>query len=157
MQIVSCKYDDKHKKIVHEYKYNLKRDLSNFIAKDMCRVLSLDKNSTYVIVPVPTSSRHIKTRGFDHTKLIAEELSNISDISVKSLLKRKHNKQQVGKLAEERKNQAKDAFYCTDKLSHNIKYVVIDDVSTTGATLTEAVKEIMRAGAKNVVCLAYTR
>ena len=104
-----------------------------------------------VLVPLPTIRKHIRERGFDHTLRLCFELEQVlqkklkgSGISVEyqSLLWRKNKTVQVGKEKKERVKQAEKAYgiYEGVKLDMNTLYILVDDVTTTGASLAAAKK-----------------
>ena len=108
-----------------------------------------------VLVPLPTIRKHIRERGFDHTLRLCFELENFLQkrlddfgISVKyqSLLIRKNKTVQVGKEKKERVKQAEKAYGICEgvKLDMNTLYILVDDVTTTGASLAAA-KKILQA------------
>lgn len=108
-----------------------------------------------VLVPLPTIRKHIRERGFDHTLRLCFELENflqkrLDDLGVsveyQSLLVRKNKTVQVGKEKKERVKQAEKAYGICEgvKLDMNTLYILVDDVTTTGASLAAA-KKILQA------------
>ena len=104
-----------------------------------------------VLVPLPTIRKHIRERGFDHTLRLCFELEQVlqkklkgSGISVEyqSLLVRKNKTVQVGKEKIERLRQAEKAYGIDEemKLETDALYILVDDVTTTGASLAAAKK-----------------
>lgn len=100
-----------------------------------------------VIVPVPTIAPHIRERGYDQTILLARQLARIRGVAYAPLLRRKTNSVQRGASRKQRAQQAEQAFKadnCTGR------YLVIDDITTTGSTLDAAAKVLLAAGAAEV-------
>lgn len=108
-----------------------------------------------VLVPLPTIRKHIRERGFDHTLRLCFELENflqkrLDDFGIsveyQDLLVRKNKTVQVGKEKKERVKQAEKAYGICEgvKLDTSTLYVLVDDVTTTGASLTAA-KKILQA------------
>ena len=96
-------------KMISEYKFYSRRQYVSVLAKMLYEVaLELPKDT--IIVPLPTISKHIRTRGFDHIRCLAEELSRLSGFSVVPLLVRKRETVQVGKNSILRRTQAREAF-----------------------------------------------
>ena len=103
-----------------------------------------------MIVPLPTIGRHIRARGFDHIKVLVNRFSEIAP--VEDLIVRKRNSVQVGKGAEERLMQAESAYMLRERVQCDpeIKYVLFDDVWTTGGSMRAAGEVLRRAGATKI-------
>ena len=108
-----------------------------------------------VLVPLPTIRKHIRERGFDHTLRLCFELENflqkrLDDFGIsveyQDLLVRKNKTVQVGKEKKERMKQAEKAYGIRDgvKIESKTLYILVDDVTTTGASLAAA-KKILQA------------
>lgn len=106
---------------------------------------------TTKIIPIPTVSAHIRQRGYDHAWLIARHLAQLRGLKVTtSILRRVANTTQRGNTRQNRQLQAASAFTCQTSLDPSIPYLVIDDVTTTGATLRYAAQALRAAGATSV-------
>lgn len=121
--------------------------------KDLAALLSdcvgvLPPNA--VIVPIPTLTSHRRRRGYDHTLLLAKALSHRQEIPVTRLLRRASATTQRGNNKGVRELQAARAFIRKGLIDENKVYVIIDDITTTGATLHHAAKLLCQAGAKDV-------
>ena len=104
-----------------------------------------------VLIPLPTIRKHIRERGFDHTLRLCFELENflqkrLDDFGIsveyQSLLARKNKTVQVGKEKKERMKQAEKAYGLREgiKIENKTLYILVDDVTTTGASLVAAKK-----------------
>jgi ComF family protein len=136
-------------RVINAYKFESARAAAPVLADILAQVLpELPKNT--VVVPVPTTPAHIRQRGFDHIKLVAQRVAKLKKCSFQAVVTRKNNTVQFGANAKTRAKQAKQAFTCSGGLNPKANYLIIDDISTTGATLTEVAKVLKQAGAKNV-------
>lgn len=108
-----------------------------------------------ILVPLPTIRKHIRERGFDHTLRLCFELENFLskkleglDVNVEyeDLLVRNNKTVQVGKEKKERLRQAEKAYRLQEgiEIKNDVLYILVDDVTTTGASLTAA-KKILQA------------
>ena len=108
-----------------------------------------------VLVPLPTIRKHVRERGFDHTLRLCYELEKflskrLEKLGVKveyeDLLVRKNKTVQVGKEKKERVKQAEKAYGIREgvKIENKTLYILVDDVTTTGASLAVA-KKILQA------------
>ena len=113
------------------------------------------ENRKIVLVPLPTIRKHIRERGFDHTLRLCFELENflqkrLDDFGIsveyQSLLVRKNKTVQVGKEKKERVKQAEKAYGIREgvEIENKTLYILVDDVTTTGASLVAA-KKILQA------------
>ena len=112
------------------------------------------KRENVVVVPLPTVTKHIRERGFDHTLLLAKKLAKRhKGWRVQKLLERQENTVQVGTSGDKRREQAKRAYKIGKraKIDPNVSYLLIDDVWTTGASMEAAIEKMQDAGAKNIV------
>lgn len=113
------------------------------------------ENRKIILVPLPTIRKHIRERGFDHTLRLCFELENFLQkrleklgmkVEYEDLLVRKNKTVQVGKEKKERVKQAEKAYGICEgvKLDTSTLYILVDDVTTTGASLAAA-KKILQA------------
>ncbi|MEW6066764.1 MAG: ComF family protein [Nitrospirota bacterium] len=121
-------------------------------------LLSLDIPSADGIVPVPLSIKGLRERGFNQSLLIARVIAKKKKfpLFMDILLKEKETPPQIGLSARERLLNLKGVF----KVKGNIngkRLLLIDDVMTTGATVTECSKVLMKGGAKEVIVLTLAR
>lgn len=127
-----------------------------------------------ILTPIPLTWRRKLSRGFNQSELLAKELSPILNCPVINLLKRKKFSAPQAKIHDwkERKENIFGAFILNTDLTiipfiddrqlmgqfGNIKKVVlVDDVSTSGATLEEAARVLKEAGVKEVYGLVVAR
>ncbi len=73
-----------------------------------------------------------------------------------ALLKKKETLPQIGLSAKERLSNLKGTFEVKEDIK-DLRLLLIDDVITTGTTITECSKKILAAGAKEVVVIALAR
>ena len=98
--------------------------------------------------------RHVH-RGFDQTKLIAEAAADIWEVKLlKTLRKTRNNRPQSSvKDPEARRKNVQNAYTAVNIESFRGKrLLLIDDVVTSGSTLTACADELLAAGAASVVC-----
>ena len=102
------------------------------------------------IAYVPSSKKKIRQRGYNHSKLLAEEISKYSNIELfDKLYKIKNTKSQHFLSLEERSINLKDSFSVDGDLSGK-SVLLIDDIHTSGATVEECYKELRKSNCKFV-------
>ena len=91
-----------------------------------------------LIIPIPLHRKKIKARGFNQAKLIAHVLSNKLGIPYQHhhIIRSKNTPAQSGLNAKARKKNIKNAFTLVEPITHQ-HIIIIDDVITTGATVSE--------------------
>ncbi len=137
------------RRVIGLYKFERAKDAYRLIGDLLLGVLPVLPVGT-VIVPIPTVSKHIRERGYDHMWLIANYVAKAQGLRCDKLLHRKTNTKQRQASAQMRRDQAKNAFEVRVKLDPSVPYLIIDDVVTTGATIEFAAKRLRKAGARQV-------
>ncbi|MBR1730898.1 MAG: ComF family protein, partial [Ruminococcus sp.] len=109
-----------------------------------------------LVTCVPMHEKQLKERGYNQSRLLAENVSNYLEVEYEDLLvKHKENLPQHNLKPNEKRYNVKGVYKAvnTDKIKgHNI--LIIDDVITTGYTLGECCKILQKAGAKKIQCAA---
>ncbi|MBI4824597.1 MAG: ComF family protein [Nitrospirae bacterium] len=110
------------------------------------------------IIPVPLEIHGLKERGFNQSLLIAKELSQALKIPLFQdvLYKKRRTLPQIGLSASERAVNLKDAFGVKRRLDDK-EVLLVDDVMTTGATVKECSKELIKAGGSRVTVVVLAR
>ena len=105
-----------------------------------------------MLVPVPLHWRRRIRRGFNQSHLLAQKLK-LPQIPVSTDLARiRHTKQQWDLNSAQRRRNVKGAFAVREGHSFTAKTVaLIDDITTSGATLEECAKTLKQAGAQKVI------
>lgn len=148
-------YEDILAEAINQLKFHgIKR-----ISKTLGRLLlSLGLPEADGIVPVPMTINRLRERGFNQSLLIARVIAKESNIPLlmDTLLKKKETPPQIGLSAKERLLNLKNAFEVKGDIK-GLRLLLVDDVMTTGATVTECSKVLMKAGAKEVIVLTLAR
>lgn len=108
-----------------------------------------------VLTWIPISPQRLRERGFDQVELLAEALGEELDMQPRKLLKKiRNNPPQSGISGEaERRANVLGAYRVTDpEMVRGKRILILDDVITTGATVSEAARMLLTAGAKQVYC-----
>ena len=140
---------------IHQFKfYGLKR-----LAGPLGSILlKLDIPETDGIIAVPLSRRCLKERGFNQSLLLGRTISKATNVPLRLdvLFKKKETPPQIGLSSKERLLNLKDSFEVREDVQ-NLRLLLVDDVITTGATVTECAKELIGAGAAEVTVVALAR
>lgn len=154
---VVAQYKDLAKELIAAYKFNDARAGAVPIAHTLNAVLPYFADAP-AITFVPTLPQHARVRGFDHAQLLAKELSRLRSWHYAPQLLRQKSLQQHGATRAERQRQIKGAFRAIAPERINGRHVLlVDDVVTTGATLTEAARMLKKAGAGRIDAVVFAR
>ncbi len=127
-----------------------------FLADELVPVISRHINSEeeYVLVGVPRSHRAIRKNGGDHIALLCKELSKRLHIPyVKAIKRVRGGSAQKKKGRAERISAASKTYYKNSKISLKGKRpILVDDVVTSGASLTACAKVLRSLGARKIIC-----
>ncbi len=165
-------YSDKIcRDMIHALKYTgdnrVVKILSDILKDSLLESLS-DRNIIYsnnflYIIPIPLSKKRLKNRGFNQLKLLLDEIGKSSKdlkkyINYDILEKIKETESQTNLTRTERLNNIKGVFNIKNKnILKDAHIILIDDVLTTGATVTEASKILFKFGAKEVEIITLAR
>ena len=113
----------------------------------------------FLVTFIPLSKRRKRQRGFNQSEEIAKIFCDEFSYNLENILSRKSKKKNQAKLsAKKREFNVRNVFYFKSKIDIKDKTIIlIDDVITTGATLNEAARVLLLAGAKEVYALVLAR
>lgn len=129
---------------------------AEFIAK------CIDENgiSCDIITWVPLSAKRFRSRGYDQARLIADALSRLTGIRCVRLLKKtRHNPAQSGTGSAEKRRANVSGVYSamnTDEIAGK-RILLVDDIVTTGSTLSECARVLAEHGSADVQAAAVAR
>ena len=115
--------------------------------------LETKSSCSFDIAYIPSIRSHIKKRGFDHAKILAKLVSEITGKRFVSALCPLHNESQVGKSREERIHNPKFSY---KKYVGHSNFLLIDDVATTRSTLFHGAEALKRGGANQIIGLTLS-
>jgi ComF family protein len=149
-------YEGTLRSIVHALKYDARRSLAKPLAARMREMGHAVLEDANLVVPVPLHASRRRERGFNQAKDLAEHLG----LPVVHALKRvRATAPQVSLAAGRRHANVRDAFRPT-RAAHRLAgkiVVIVDDVSTTGATLEACARALDAAGTIEVRALTAAR
>jgi ComF family protein len=142
--------------LVHEAKFHANKKAINLLGA------LLSHHSTKVwpngahVVPLPLSSTRARERGYNQIEEIAESAcAQGASLEIHHLLmKVRHTAPQSSLSRSERLTNLQGAFAATADIPRDTPLVLLDDITTTGATLDEAVRALTRAGFTHIEKLA---
>ena len=145
---------------IHQLKYKNLRALAESLAELLSDYLVAHPVPGEVLVPVPLHQKRLRERGYNQSALLAEEVGKLNGLSVVDdcLVRERHAPPQVRTSnVEERRGNVAGAFVCHDRRLQGKQVLLIDDVSTSGATLDACAAVLKAAGAASVWGLVLAR
>jgi ComF family protein len=109
---------------------------------------------------VPLSAKRLRKRGYDQSMLLAMAAAlELDDVAVETLVKHTDVPAQSGMgSAEKRRASISGSYAVSDaELVAGKRILLIDDIVTTGSTLSECARTLLGAGAEKVVCATLAR
>ncbi len=148
-------FDDHYQNLIHRFKYDKKTPLGKRLAHRLGEAVAREREFARCdfIVPVPLHRARCRERGFDQSEILGEGISQKTNLPLeKGVLKRKKNtKDQTYLNAQQRAENVRDAFSISQpEMVENKKVILVDDVTTTGATLNECARMLQDSGAKSI-------
>jgi ComF family protein len=112
-----------------------------------------------LVVPVPLSRNRSRQRGYNQAGLIASALARLLDLPYyNNVLQRiRETKSQVGLNASDRKRNVRGAFQADKTIVYGKAILLVDDLFTTGATLSACAASLLENGATEVCGLTVCR
>lgn len=145
-------------RLIAAFKYHHQLALTDLFADLMAARIAPDARPT-VIIPVPLHPQRLRQRGYDQTLLLARALARLTGIACNAhALKRLRDTSMQKTLDRDaRRDNLIGAFGCDGDTMVGQHILLIDDVLTTGATLSVLSEVLLSAGAESVHALVIAR
>lgn len=147
------------KKLILEFKYESNYTAGYLLSNFLLEIIEENNIKADVICYVPMTKKAEKKRGFNQCKVIAKNISNATGIPVRKCIKKIRNtKEQKTLNKEERIENLSGAFKVNNVDNiRNRNVILIDDVITTGATISECQNILKKSGAKKIIVLTIAK
>ena len=143
------------------FKFNDATGYTGLFSEFIADCISENLKGRYDIITwVPLSTNRLKKRGYDQAMLLAMAAAlRLDDVAVELLHKNTDVPAQSGVGSEEKRRANISGVYSVadEELVRGRRILLIDDIITTGATLSECAKTLKYSGAEEVVCCALAR
>lgn len=148
------------KELILKFKY-----YSNFTAGDILAgfleeyIVDNFDYKDFIITYIPLSKSCKRKRGFNQCQYLAERISDDLEIPIKEvLIKKRENKEQKKLKYNERHENIKGVFELKDNFNvTGLNLILIDDVTTSGATMEEGCRILKKYGAKQIKLLTLAK
>ncbi len=150
-------YDDHFSHLIKAYKYESKIGLGKMLGRMLGEQLVAMPhiNGIDLVCSVPMHHRKERSRGFDQTAIVAKEIAAVIGRTYQAhlLMQLRPNKDQIGLTVEGRYRNVRGVFEVASDGATLVKgrrILLVDDVTTSGATLNSAAVTLISSGAASV-------
>ena len=153
-------YEGTVRESLHRYKFSSLTAYADIYSEFMGKCIDENGISCDIITWIPLSRRRLRKRGYDQAELLARLIAKRQGLNCTRLLKKlRDNPPQSGTGSpEKRRANVKGIYSCIKpELVKEKTILLVDDIVTTGATLSEAAGVLKKAGAAAVYCAAVAR
>ncbi|MBR6258603.1 MAG: ComF family protein [Oscillospiraceae bacterium] len=154
-------YRDAVRRSVLRFKFYGARAYCSAYAKIIAEAVKNETEAVFdAIAWAPVSKNRLRKRGYDQARLIAMCLSRELNVPCRPLLKKiRHTPPQSRIVGEEKRRANVSGAYavCPGEDVRDLKIQLVDDVITTGSTLSECTRTLLMAGADRVICSVLAR
>lgn len=150
-----ARYDGLMRDLIHDFKFRDTHDARRLFGRWLCQAAPELVASADIIIPVPLARSRLLARRFNQAQILATEVARMSGKTLLPLALRRTRAtaHQIGLTRRERERNVAGAFAVSPGAISQIagkSLLLIDDVMTTGATLSAATKALKKAGAARV-------
>lgn len=148
------------KKLILNFKYSKDFTAGDILSELLAKYIRENiQYKDYSIAYIPLSKKSQKKRGFNQCEYMAKKISyDLSINKIDVLIKSKENKEQKTLQRHERFENVKNIYNINEKNLNGIKNIIlIDDVTTTGATMFEAERVLKKYGVKKIKLLTLAK
>jgi ComF family protein len=146
--------------MIRRHKYGLDQSLQKALAEFLGTELPFSSSDCDLIVPVPLHRRRLWWRGFNQAAFLAIAISDRLEkpFDLRSLIRTRATTPQTSQDHDDRRRNVRRAFSVRRPARiKGLRVLLVDDVMTTGATVDECARVLMRAGAARVDVLTLAR
>jgi len=152
-------YQDALRKLIQGFKFSDRSELAGFLGQmaDSAFQGSEFFDEVEMFVPVPLHWKRFLRRGYNQSKLLTKQLNHPTAKINCDLVRMRNTHRQWGLEAAKRRKNVKGAFGVRKRHSFEGKTIcLVDDISTSWATLNECAKTLKLAGADNVYAVVVS-
>ena len=152
-------FEEPVRKALHRLKYRRDIGLGEALSNQMSGFVVQLEWPVDTLIPIPLGKKRLKERGYNQVAMVALPLSIRLglDYYPAALARARETRSQVGLSAIERQKNVRNAFFADETKVSGRSVLLMDDVSTTEATLSSAAEALLASGAREVYAVTVAR
>jgi ComF family protein len=151
-------YEGKIKTLLHHIKFEDRFELGQEVGQTLVKLAPKNIPKAEIVIPIPVDKTRLKRRGFNQVTLLMQPLIQAYQAGewIECCFRSKSTKALHALSKADRKQELENAFWIDPSVSIAGKSILlVDDIVTSGATLTELAKELRKKGASQIIGLTY--
>ena len=152
-------FDSPVQNALHTIKYRRNVGLGDSIAIQMVEFVRSLRWNNDMVIPVPLGHQRLRERGYNQVGLVARPLAYELglDYAPTALWKSRETRSQVGLTISQRRENVSKAYQANPLVVNRKSILLMDDVATTGSTISACTEALLSAGAREVYALTIAR
>jgi len=144
---------------LHTIKYRRNVGLGDSIASQMVNFVRSLQWDIDIVIPVPLGRKRLKERGYNQVGLVARPLAYELGLGYapKALWKSRETRSQVGLTISQRRENVSQAYQANPLAVARKSILLLDDVATTGSTISACTDALLSAGVREIYALTIAR
>ena len=157
----ACWYEKRVRSLIQDIKYHhdpFLAEIAGYVLGEVFVEQNILQHEYPLVIPVPTHAKRLEERGYNQAELIAKVFARTAmlDMDANLVERTRFTGSQVKRNRNERLQAMKDAFQPLGSLKGR-QIILVDDVLTTGATITACAEALMKGGASSVTGFTVCR
>jgi ComF family protein len=156
------KYNKHSKVIIHKLKYADQLHIARCFAKLIVTRLSDEIAGYHIVIPVPLHRKRLLSRRYNQAAVLGSNIAKLAKLQflANALVKKRHDVQQTKLTRDERMKNVLGSFSFEPRYKKRLlgkRVILIDDVHTTGTTLSECSRILKKSGCAEVYAITLAR
>ncbi len=152
-------FDSPVQNALHTIKYRRNVGLADSLAVQMVSFIRSLEWNIDMVIPVPLGRKRLKERGYNQVGLVARPLAYELGLKYvpRALWKSRETRSQVGLTISQRRENVSQAYQANPSVVKRKSVLLMDDVATTGSTISACTDALLSAGAQTIYALTIAR
>jgi ComF family protein len=161
--VSAAHYSGQTRNLIHKLKYKndplVSIDLAKFVEAAYPNIRTRLPMGEVILVPVPLHKNRLRSRGFNQSELICQFFADPLGLKMypRALSRQRNTQPQFGLSKFDRKANVSKAFKGNPRLLSGKTVILVDDICTSGSTLSECAQEAFACGAVYVAAITVAK